>query len=665
LEFAFAPGGFANCGSLSVPDMSQPPLKCRWREESRGFHRLFTENPAPMWIFERDSLALLAVNEAALRNYGWSRDALLRLNVEDVRSPSDIPTVRKARETLLASPGEPLRVRWRHRILNDGYAEGESVWWEMRFAERAAVLVTLIDPATWEATQSAEQAAVDATVAARGAHDAVIVSDFDDTILFWNDGAERLYGVAGDIARTRPLPEIVQASPQQLVMAAPALLTTGNWLAELPQSPNDATQTLIRTHWSLLCAANNEPAGIVRIDSNLTAARREESRFLRTQRLETVGALAGGIAHDLNNILSPILMSIGLLRNAVQDSGAQRMLNIIESSAQRGTTVVKQVFTFARGLDGERVLLQPKHLVNDVSKLISPTLPRNIDLRTEFPADLWTVNGDPMQLHQLLLNLCIRARDAMPAGGTLTIGAENVDIDLPLMRKYRAAQTGAYVLLRVADTSKGLSKAEMTTLFATVPNQAASGDPPPSWQSDLATVQHILEKHGGFFAADSERDKGTVFRAFLPALADSIKETAPVDLGPIPRGNGELVLIVDDEMLIRETLVQTLQANGYEVYTAEDGSDALALYFQRRDDIDIVVTDLSMGQMDGLTLVRSLRRVNPAVRVIVSSAQLQNETLAILRSLGVTTFLDKPYTAEKLLRNVRAVLDAPAPGRAS
>jgi signal transduction histidine kinase len=645
--------------------MSPSLLSCRWREDGRGFQKLFSENSAPMWIFERDSLAFLAVNDAALRKYGWSRDALLCRNVADVRSTEDAPPLRKARETLLASPGEALRVQWRHRLFTDGYAEGESVWCEMRFADRAAVLVTLTEPATAAPESAGEVREVPFEQAAgrRRSNDAVIICDFDDRIVFWNDGAERLYGIGSDRACARPMHEVLPSAPKNpWASAAPSLLTRGNWSGEFTHPRADGTaEAQICTHWSLLCAADGEPSGVVRIDCDLAAAQREESRFLRTQRLETVGALAGGIAHDLNNILSPILMSIGVLRAAVQDPGAQRMLNIIESSAQRGTTVVKQIFTFARGLDGDRVLLQPKHLVNDVSKLIAPTLPRNIDLRIEFPADLWTVNGDAMQLHQLLLNLCIRARDAMPEGGTLTIGAENVDVDLALARKFRAAQTGPCVLLRVSDTSAGLSKEELENLFARVHAEPASGA--AAAQHDLATVQHILEKHGGFFAAESGRGTGTVFRAFLPAVAESVKEAAPVELGPVPRGNGELVLVVDDEMLVRETLVQTLQTNGYEVYTAEDGSDALALYFQRRDDVDIVVTDLSMGQMDGLTLVRSLRRVNPAVRVIVSSAQLQTETVAILRSLGVTTFLDKPFTAEKLLRSVRTVLDAPAPGR--
>jgi PAS domain S-box-containing protein len=620
---------------------------------------LFTENPTPLWIFERDSLALLAVNDAVLRKYGWSREALLRLTVEDVRSAEDVPPVRKARETLLASPGEPLRVPWRHRLFHAGYAEGDSVWHEMRFAERAAVLVALVDAPVWMNEEDARLR--DPAPDQPGSNDAMIVCDFDDRILFWSRGAERLYDVDRAVACTRTIPEILPAATAHWTSAARSLLATGHWSGEFAHPRSDGREAQIRTHWSVLCSADGEPAGIVRIDRDVAAAQREQSRFLRTQRLETVGALAGGIAHDLNNILSPILMSIGVLRSAVQDPGAQRMLNIIESSAQRGTTVVKQVFTFARGLDGDRVLLQPKHLVNDVSKLISPTLPRNIDLRTDFPADLWTVNGDPMQLHQLLLNLCIRARDAMPSGGTLTIGAENIEIDAPLARQYRVTQTGRHVLLRVSDTGKALSKEELENLFAPIPTATAPGVTPSP--TDLATVQHIVEMHGGFFAAESEREKGNIFRAFLPAVAESVKEAAPVDLGPVPRGNGELVLVVDDEMLIRETLVQTLHANGYEVYTAEDGSDALALYFQRRDDVDIVVTDLSMGQMDGLTLVRSLRRVNPAVRVIVSSAQLQKETIAILRSLGVTTFLDKPFTAEKLLRSVRAVLDAPAPGR--
>jgi PAS domain S-box-containing protein len=637
--------------------MSQYPSQCRWSEESSAFRRLFTEHATPMWIFERDSLVFLAVNEAALQKYAWSRDALIRMGVDDVRSPDDVPPVRKAREALLAAPGGSIRVPWRHRVCNNGFPDAESTWSEIRFADRAAILVVLMDAAALEPPGAGERP--DQIDAVRGGHDAVIVRDFDDHIVFWSDGAERIYGIERENAIGCAMSKIVPGDAELFARAAPALLSAGEWTAEIEQTRADGSHIRLKMRWSLLCTAAGNPTAILLMNTDLAEAQRAESRYLRTQRLETVGALAGGIAHDLNNILSPILMSIGVLRGTTQDPAAQRMLNIIETSAQRGTGVVKQVFTFARGLDGERVLLQPKHLVNDVSKLIAPTLPRNIDLRTEFPADLWTVNGDPMQLHQVLLNLCVRARDAMPGGGTLTIGAENVAVDARSANAHGAARTGPHVLLRVADTNAAPA-AGSTALFTVVRNEPPAA---PTDESDLATVRRILETHGGFFSVENAPDNGTIFKAFLPALAESVKEAESVDLGPVPRGNGELVLIVDDEMLIRETLVQTLQANGYQVYTAEDGSDALALYFQRRDAIDLVVTDLSMGQMDGLTLARSLRRVNPAARVIVSSAQLQKETVAILRSLGVTSFLDKPYTAEKLLRTVRAVLDAPPPGR--
>jgi CheY-like chemotaxis protein len=258
----------------------------------------------------------------------------------------------------------------------------------------------------------------------------------------------------------------------------------------------------------------------------------------------------------------------------------------------------------------------------------------------------------------VLLNLCVNARDAMPDGGTLTVAAENVTVDEQLARMNPGAQLGAHVVLRVDDTGMGMTPEVMDKIYDPFFTTKEVGK---GTGLGLATVIGIVKGHGGFLCLQSEVGVGTSFRVYLPASSES-RAAKSESLGAAPdRGKGERILVVDDEPPIREALTGTLESYGYRAYTAEDGSDALALYFSRKDEIDLVITDLAMGQMDGVALVRALRKVNPKVRVIVSSGHMQKEAQVILTGLGVTTFLDKPYSADKLLRALRTVLDAPAP----
>jgi signal transduction histidine kinase/CheY-like chemotaxis protein len=444
---------------------------------------------------------------------------------------------------------------------------------------------------------------------------------------------------------------------ESFLMGQVELLEKGVFSGQFTHRSKEGREIIINSRWTLVRDDQGQAHSVLVINTDLTETKKLEAQFLRAQRLESIGTLASGIAHDLNNILSPILMSTTLLRRDLKDPDAERMLNIIEASAERGAGIVKQVLTFARGVEGERVLLQPKHLISELSKIMAQTFPRNIDLQSGFAADLWTVSGDATQLHQVLLNLCVNARDAMPEGGTLTVGAENVDVDEQLARMNPGAQLGPHVALRVGDTGSGIPPEVLDKIFDPFFTTKEVGK---GTGLGLATVIGIVKAHGGFLNVQSEVGIGTTFRVFLPASRESGAAEKSPDEVVTKGGNGERVLVVDDEPPIREALVRTLESNGYHAYTAEDGSDALALYFQRREEIDVVLTDLAMGQMDGITLVRSLRKVNPTVKVIVSSGHIQKENAVVLNGLGVKTFLDKPYTADKLLQALQTVLHGPS-----
>jgi CheY-like chemotaxis protein len=303
------------------------------------------------------------------------------------------------------------------------------------------------------------------------------------------------------------------------------------------------------------------------------------------------------------------------------------------------------------------VPLQPKHLVSEMAKVMIQTFPKNLDIQTSLASELWMITGDPTQLHQVLLNLCVNARDAMSdKGGSLRVGCENVEVDEHLAATNPGAQLGPHVCLSVTDTGCGMTPEVMEKIFDPFFTTKEQGK---GTGLGMATVIGIVKGHKGFITIQSQVGNGTTFKVFLPANREAKTTEKKKEDAASLRGRGELILVVDDEAPVREAIVSTLEAHGYRCYTAEDGTDALALYFERRAQISVVVTDLHMGVMDGINLTRSIRKVSLDAKIIVSSGHIHKENQAILQGLGVTTFLEKPYSAEKLLRSIRALLPVP------
>lgn len=624
------------------------------------FRLLFDPNPLPMLAFDDRTLVFLAVNDAAVQKYGWSREEFFSMTIEDVWAADELPRLRAYRVEKRhdRSSGLNQAVAWRHRTKDGVIFSVESSWHTIPYHGRTAVLLVMVD--LTEKKRAEERSREQASLLDLAA-DAILVQDLQQRILFWNRGAERLYGWTRIEALGVPITKLFEKKADRLAEAQAELRARGVWVGEVEQISKDGRKVIVSSSWTLVRDERGAPKSVLVINTDITETKKLEAQFLRAQRLEAIGTLASGIAHDLNNILSPILMSVGILRGTVKDPDSERMLSIIEGSAERGAGIVKQVLTFARGVEGERVLVQAKHLLGELDKIMAQTFPRNLDIQLRVAPDLWPLNGDATQLHQVLLNLCVNARDAMPAGGGLVVGAENVQVDEHFASMNPGAQLGPHIVMRVSDTGSGISPETMEKIFDPFFTTKEVGK---GTGLGLATVVGIVKSHAGFLTVQSEIGIGTSFKVYLPASPDEQAVGKTRDLKPVTGGRGELILVVDDEKPIREALVRTLQSNGYRAYTAEDGTDALALYFQRRNEIDVVITDILMGQMDGVTLVRSLRRLDPKVRVIASSGHMQKETITILTGLGVNTFLDKPYTAEKLLRAVTSVLQSePGPKR--
>ena len=757
----------------------------------REYRRLFDANPTPMWVYDTVTLRFLEVNEAAIAQYGYSRDEFLARTARDIRA---VDNLEKFQGLLLQADGAGFRGRWRH-LRKDGSTIFVSLYssplifaghsarmvvatdvteqqeadeqvrqseanlalaqrvarmgsWEIdltsredrakyppRWSEETFRILGL-DPATMKVAHDSflnllhpdERELARATYLAQLrsgapyqidhrilwpdgserivhvqsdvvrdgtgrilkmagtvqdltelrhaeqllrqqarlinlASDAISVRNLDGTIRMWNLSAERLYGWTTAEMCGRPVRETLYEDPAPFDEANEALLRQGEWRGELTQLCKDGRKIIVSARWTLVRDERGEPESVLIIHTDVTEQKKLEAQALRSQRLESIGTLAAGVAHDLNNILSPILLVSPLLRADLPEEDKDAYLSLVQASAERGADLVKQMVTFARGADGERVLVQPSHLIDEVAKIAGQTFPKSITLRTKYPPDLWMIEADPTQLQQVLLNLCVNARDAMPEGGSLRLTSENFVVDEHYAIMMAGACPGPHVLIQVTDNGKGIPRHVIDKIFDPFFTTKEIGK---GTGLGLSTVIGIVKNYGGFVNVYSEPGH-TSFKVFLPAnqaTRDSSAAPPVADSTFVPNGRGETILVVDDEPCIRAAAETVLARWGYHPLLAEDGIAALALFAQHPKEIDLVLTDLVMPLMDGFMLTRALRKLNPEQKIILSTGRDEDLDSPEIRSLGLNACLMKPHSREKLLSTLEEALrgeSAPAP----
>jgi PAS domain S-box-containing protein len=492
------------------------------------------------------------------------------------------------------------------------------------------------------------------------ATDAIFVRDLDHHILFWNKGAERLYGWEAAEAIDRSAAELLYRAEDVLPKfeEIQAILDRdGRWQGELQQVKKSGKPIMVESRWTLVRDEEGNPKSILNVNTDITEKKQLEAQFLRVQRLESLGTLASGIAHDFNNILTPVLTTAQLLPMKLPDLDARslRMLKLVEDSAKRGADLVKQILAFARGGDGKRIPLQVKHLLSEVVQVIRQTFPKAIELCADIPGkDLWTVSADATQLHQVLMNLCVNARDAMPNGGMLSLEISNTLVDEAYTRMNLEARVGAYAVITVADTGTGIPPELLDRIFDPFFTTKEVGK---GTGLGLSTVLGIVQNHGGFIQVESEVGRGTRFQVYLPAVEDRVA----LQRENVNRSSGhqELILIVDDEPLIQEVMKTALETHNYRTLVAGNGMEAIELYKQHSDTIGAVLMDIMMPSMDGLTALRTLHKLNPHMKAIATSGLTSNSVLVEDSGIGVKAFLAKPYTAQELLETLQRILELP------
>jgi PAS domain S-box-containing protein len=615
------------------------------------YRRLFESNPSPMWVYDLETLSFLAVNDAAVRHYGYSQDEFLEMTMKDIRPSEDISDLTDDLSEEIGTDGLENLTQWRHRTENGALIDVEVTSHELTWLGRRAKLVLINDITERKRAEGRlrQQARL-----LDLAHDAIMVRDMEDRVEFWNHGAEELYGwTAAETQGRKASSFLYQDEPAATAAARAAVLDNGKWAGECRHNRKDGGTITVRSGWTLVRDELAAPKSILIINTDVTEQKNLETHLLRAQRLESMGTLASGVAHDLNNILTPILMCAEVLKGAPLQEDLPALISMIEESARRGANVVKQVLTFAGGIEGERVVIKPSHLIQEMIDIAQQTFPKMIEIIGRYPDDLWSIEGDPTQLHQVLLNLSVNARDAMPNGGSLTFGAENFNVDENHASMMPGAKAGPHVMLRVSDTGGGMPRALVDKIFDPFFTTKEVGK---GTGLGLSTTLGIVKGHSGFISVYSEPGKGSTFKVFLPAAAIQ-EELAQSTTSIVPvQGNGELILVVDDEPNILGITKMILKKHKYNVVSANDGPEALAIFAQQMKSIRVVLTDLSMPYMDGVALVRSLKKMRSDLSIVASTGQGEQAGLAELLSLGVKNFLTKPYDVPKLLRTVHDAL---------
>ncbi len=482
--------------------------------------------------------------------------------------------------------------------------------------------------------------------------DAVVTCNLEGQILSWNQGAARLYGWSKEAAKTRFLGNLIYPNDTTRFATNLAfIIAKREFRAEENHATNSERIVVVQPRWSLIRDFEGKEE-ILAVSTDVTEQKELERQFLRMQRLETVGLLASGIAHDLNNVLAPILMASQNLLNEITDEGQADLLRSVEASARRGGTLVHQILSFARGTEGERLPLQIKQLLHEFQKVAKDTFPRSIQIVTQFGKNIGSIVANRTQLYQAIMNLCVNARDAMPDGGILQIEASNVNLDGTFVGRFPPAAPGEYVLLRITDNGIGIAENVVDKIFDPFFTTKEAGK---GTGLGLSTVLGIVKRHAGFLEVSSKLGKGTRFSVYLPAIESSNVVDSSVTRQVIPSGNGKLVLIVDDERVMRDITASTLRKHGYQILTASDGTEGFALFTQNKHDISVVITDLSMPYMDGSKMIRALFQIDPKVKVIAASGMNEEFKLPDILKRKIP-FLKKPFAIEKLLETLHEVL---------
>lgn len=508
-------------------------------------------------------------------------------------------------------------------------------------------------------TQRKQTEEVNARLAAivASSQDAIISHDTAGLILTWNSGAETTLGFSAAEMTGKSVARLIPEDQLNAEREKLAAVRRGDMVSqyETVRLHKDGRRISVMVTLSPVRDQSGQVVGASNIARDITERKKLEVQFLRTQRMEAIGTLAGGVAHDLNNLLSPMLMARTLLRDHLPGDQEQAMLEMVHHAARRASQIVKQLLAFSRGEEGERCAVEVGHLFREIAGFLKETLPREITISVEPQSGLWAVKANPTQLHQVVINLCVNARDAMPAGGNLSITAQNIQLTETEAQVNPLARPGPYVLLTVADSGSGIPPDIIERIFDPF---FTTKDISHGTGLGLSTVAGIVRNHAGFVTVASKLGEGTAFNVYLPAAPSVVADATPEKTIEAPPGNQEMILVVDDESAITASTKQLLIKCNYRVLTADNGKEGLAVFNEHKEEIRLVITDTMMPVMGGLEMVRKMKTLKPNLAVIASTGLEQESKRRDFNSMGVDDVILKPCDPEELLATIRRSLQS-------
>lgn len=551
--------------------------------------------------------------------------------------------------------GSPKRLGYKVKDVVGRIRHLESQWSVIHDNDNRIVSVLMVARDVTEREQSAETIRSQAELLNQ-ARDAIFVRDMDQRVTYWNRGAERIYGwKAGEIIGKKASELLYKQGAPQREDVWKTVVEKGEWQGELMQVTKDGKEICVSSHRTLLRNLKREPTAVLNINTDVTEKKSLEAQVLRSQRLDSIGSLASGIAHDLNNVLAPILMATEMVKDGLQDEESRRMLDVANTSARRGADLVKQVLQFARGNQGGHSLIKIATHIKELARFAKNTFPPAINIDTNVEDAGLQILGDPTQIHQVILNLCVNARDAMTEGGKITITVRAVELAGRLFESQPKPFSGRFIELAVQDTGAGIPQNILPRIFepffTTKPKDKGTG-------LGLSTVATIVQAHNGAFDVTSVVGRGTTFRIYFPAATGSTDTTRTTADTAAPMGNGELVLLVDDELALLEMMRELLEAYGYRVIAAKDGADALIQFGANKAEIRAVVTDLLMPALGGQHLLNTIRELGTNVALICLSGSEDGDAI-VSSGTGAHAFLRKPCSTMSLLKTLSRLLTSP------
>jgi len=619
---------------------------------------LFAHNPLPMWVLERENLQVLQVNDAAISHYGYGRMEFLEMRFSEFHPPEEIP--RLLAEFRQDFPLVQQSGQWHHLLKDGSVIDVEMFLHKMEYSGNAAALVVAQDITDRKRTEEERQKFL---TLVENSRDIIAVADLQGNVEYVNPAGRALLGIESTSAvkGTRTC-DYVTLEDQHLVrnVIFPAFITSGHWQGELRFRHHQTGRALPVDFvgFQVNDPLTGEPRFVATVSRDISERRALEQQLQRAQKFEAVGQLAGGIAHDFNNVIGAILGWAELGEELAASTGSPLFAYFrkIHTQCDRVTALIRQLLAFAR-----RQILEPRNLrlnqtVQDVLNLLDKVIGKDIEIKTNLAEDLSAVRADPTQIEQVLMNLCINSRDAMPQGGRLTIETRNTEFSEEDCRTAPGFQTGCYAELRVTDTGVGMNAAVRDRIFEPFFTTKGTGK---GTGLGLATVFGIVKQHGGFVHVESEPGQGSTFRVFLPvAEIGAIPEPLHPVLEDLPvRGGTETILIAEDHEGIREMAHAALSSLGYQVMFACDGEEAVALFSAHRHEISLVLLDVIMPRCSGPMAYAAIKELKPDVAVIfVTGYSNEMAALAEIVESGVPV-LRKPYSPGALCRCVREALD--------